>query len=112
MTIAWKNSENPPLDSALNHSVGNVCSFARAMYSTGGPWNTLSEEEEERGGERDGDGDVRGGDGEEQKNKIEVRMTSKQMKVVTMREKIGRETTTNEEKEKKVERMIHRLRKS
>ena len=66
VTIAWKNSENPPLDSALNHSVGNVCSFARAMYSTGGPWNTLSEEEEERGGERDGDGDVRGGDGEEQ----------------------------------------------
>ena len=44
--MVWQKKPTPAKDSILNHSVGNLCVFARSMLASGGPWGTRSEMEE------------------------------------------------------------------
>ena len=45
-TMVWQRETTRAKDSMMNHSVGNLCAFARKMLATGGPWVTKSEMEE------------------------------------------------------------------
>ena len=44
--MVWQRQPTPAKDSMLNHSVENLCAFARKMLATGGPWLERSEMEE------------------------------------------------------------------